>query len=1105
MPLDLSGGHKSVEIDLLAPTGAYGRTLESVSAPNLIEVAGVDGRFPGSLRTYPGLRGCLINGRDGQVGPELGVQFEGPVIMGPGVDHDPAVLRWKIRCRSSNDVLFFREMSFRKAKGDARVVHGFVVVLPYTGPFWDGVTATNKGLPRFFTGISGTATSASANLIDSGNPFVPLLGKEGRRVVNKTDGSFGVMTKYVGIDELETTLEGGTANTWGLGDSYVVEIDRRVAAFVYWDDEPRTFVGGSVDEGWRVRILNNTEVGGAEKSVGASVTNLDTSFWAEYGYVVWAQMLATGAQEWGGPDRLASEDSASGPAVIYWDTTNNYPAVRSMGQQLTSVTEPTAQTDVVSLPKWEDNTPASGTDGRILNVAANANFNVAFSFYDSGNGVRSALFHDTTMTAIADQKGWVYGEFNFHTDTWNLYDHLELWRSFPGNPGVFYREKLVALPSLPGHDAAKDHGGTSWRTFVLTWGGDVVASMITRLTAVFTLAANYRNDFVVQGLTNWGVLLQLPYDGVWDFVQEPPADTSRVVVNDDVSFIIGDRADVLAADFVDTQLVPPRLRWSSLVVPKPENFSDLANLWFPDRKAGDIYELVRVGESVLVLGTLGIMAIRPSGDRLVIGEIGRGLAVIGREAWDVGGSTLFALTSKGLMAIDTAQNQVRPFASLNSMLLGSRLTDWSRRMAEMAGGRHSFVEETNLSGSLSGMEISVAYDEVSDAVYVSDPYAGDAFVVWLSTGGVTRLYGLNFKFAKSCSVPEVVHVRGVEELSENNLVVSKRGRRACFFGEVYGGTNVVGADKGYRMLDVYHPDIHGYLGYPFIRGGPTTFPPSGGPSMHGRPSSSGSTVDQFMVGTIAAITSTTMDFAHSASISAGELAAINATMSGAMLVMVGADGTSKLFAYVDGFSNPSGNTLRITFSTITDLFTEDTSTATYNGGTFMLAPIITHVMTGFLSGLGSGGGWFTRESLLGVELVMGLLFSKDFSAGGQSDPWSKSIVNVTSFRPPELQTSDANHDDFFNLPVRMGTAARRVIMGNASKKSGASGHGSLPFAMHRLEQLDVKAVTPDLRLGQMAAGLQGSARKLGVGIELYSVLCQLDLRALKAVIQVSGN
>ena len=187
---------------------------------------------------------------------------------------------------------------------------------------------------------------------------------------------------------------------------------------------------------------------------------------------------------------------------------------------------------------------------------------------------------------------------------------------------------------------------------------------------------------------------------------------------------------------VDTYLGVGELRWSSLYETSPELFP-VYNRYVPSPPSDDILTFQFAGPHVIGFSKNRQYIIRREGGDIQVEPMHDGYGVAGYRGADTVGSLIYLVTTKGIKTVD-AYGQLEAVNSLNQVIV----EDWA-----------SVVDE-----------LSVAYDSLANVLYVLNPDAEKAAVLWFNTAMVTEIHDVPFKMVNRGPWPDpFVFDRGLFE------------------------------------------------------------------------------------------------------------------------------------------------------------------------------------------------------------------------------------------------------------------------------------------------------------------------------------------------------
>jgi hypothetical protein len=629
--------------------------------------------------------------------------YEGPLLVGPGIDHksDASTISWKhlpiyLTAGSDERVKFIKALELTKGAGTSATVSGFVMMIPYHGPMWDGASAYNKGLPR-------TGYEAAYGVV--------------RYVV-----------VYVYWDDAEYTVTAGGSETKSAG--------------------------------WRARILNQsctgTSLPGTEVSAQAP-TNMDVAYEGQLGYITNPDVCGTDAQYWGSPYRVASDerDNVTGIGAMYYDSDLSYVTFRSFGDGFAEAEQPRfdkheyGDADSGRIYRYDTHLigdPGEGGRGDFLTAGdTNETFTVGVTLYRTTDANRTQMYSEDHVTILAGSTSMLAHTFLFlHESIWSAgWDRVELWRSVRNGAGLLFRESYSDLPALPAYDATQDGPDSEYRRFLVIWGAASIALArwdISHITAEdWWEEGKWRDACLKDGKPDSQLLNQEYYDYVFEYDGDPPSNATRVSIDNQVSMVIDAKGDNSDETTSARPVVPPFLRWSSLGIPNPEKYSDTENRWRPDAPIGMVYGLETAGDTTFVVGTRGITATRRVGSRMSFNRLEGDLAPVNRWCYCVAAGRLVTLSRGGVFLINGYDNSITPMLTANRLLLGS--DEWGSELTKESQSLYP--------------AIGIAFDPSGNCLYIWNSNRLECLCVWLTTGYVTRLFDFPWTMGVQGVVPTV--------------------------------------------------------------------------------------------------------------------------------------------------------------------------------------------------------------------------------------------------------------------------------------------------------------------------------------------------------------
>ena len=779
------------------PSADYSQSPISVQAPYLVDASGVDGRVKGGIRSFPGFRSLRISeAYPTSFAGSGNSEPNGPLLVGPGINHTDdgttvsykfLELQFKREAAARKDrVKFFKAVSFFKDWQESALVSGFIMVIPYYGPW---ANDNNPGLPY--------------------EPDAETFG-----TASECD-----VAVFVYWDDAQYVI-----------DDYITTAQDR-------------YLPG----GWRARIIsrpryyNDTSEtwDGLSDTCFLNVSDMDVSSEGRYCYIVNPTLMSgitdDVAQYWGSSDHITTvvhptygtergeSDSVTGPCVLYWDDESSFVRVRPFANKLdypvlgrdpiyddvvdvvdgNDIMHATESVPVVYAPGDGAGGPPDEDDGEygwLFDEGGDPDpdrnyIKFGITLYSTKFDIRTPMVEwDTTFNTHDEEDLWRYAVvvLGVHADAWSQeYDKVEVWRSprsdTTSGTTLLYREQYLDLPeTMPTysvyHDKALALGDDpdfptsttddQYRNYLVFFGHTNAERIFNNLpdatnmpdTGLGIGSSEYKDVLQQRMWARWDLyadgvgeypdydlavhsavtfaentdgssdvllLARTIYNALWDFTGDIDENTSKFRVMNQVGFAVTSRGSRQIEDPYGVSdgvcprepFVSPRLRWTSLAIPSPENFSAVENRWYPDRPVGMVWGVEVLGDTTFVMGTIELMALKRIGARLASKPVGRGIVPVNRCCWCKAGSILFVLTRDGLVGVDAGASAVRPVTQLNNILLSD--AEWGRELVQQTDGDWP--------------PIGMVYDAVGDCLFIWNRERKEALCFWLKTGNVTRL------------------------------------------------------------------------------------------------------------------------------------------------------------------------------------------------------------------------------------------------------------------------------------------------------------------------------------------------------------------------------
>ena len=1109
----------SIKRGLPLPSGRFDVAEVAVRHPELIECAGVDTRFQGALRTFPGFRRVGIPESYEGLSPyqdEVPNAYDvpGALIVGPGIDHVEAGLYiwWggdgvgTVTVDHDAQTLTIEDplgpVEFDLTNPDQDTMAELATKInsaPYVN--WSAVATPSWCSAGSLASINLSSVgpvTVGEDSTPSPQPFfaahwkhwrITRAGNAGRRFfkqvnLQKASGSSEIISGFVANFKYQGEVRPTASENVNGAAQYapnpgLPKGQYAVVAYLYWDDETYTHPVDSTlsrGAGWRVRILSQPVTVSADtpydvRAVGFG--NMDVTAEGKYAYIVnptLSQQVSDSemlGSLWGSPDQAAADDAISNPdagsgaQVIYWDDTYKYPIMRPMGQEIPEGEEP--EFWYSGHPPYNEGVVSKNDFGKLsAPPAGELPVVVGITLRNSQTGGRSAMIQSEAFIG-PDGNKWRIGTIvEFHTSNDERFDKIELWRSPPGATAVLYLENTVDMPTLAdfAYDDTIDRAADR-RGFLIAWG----LRDVQEYKDYNASRPDERKILVVEGAESYAIMANEAFDGVWEFTSNPPDDTTRLATQDQVTFAVVDKTEWDASSTDLKPWVPPRLRWTSLTKPRPENFGDVYNTWTPDQKAGRVFGLVYVGDAVFVPGAQSLIVARRLGARVVVVNMGPDLAPVSPQAWAVGGNRFFTLSRQGLFSIDGITGNIQPLLQANRILLGAE--HWGPELQRAEG----YEWEPG---------IGLACDETGGVLFIWNANAAEAIVYDLLTKRWTRLYDF----------PWIKRTWGALYRRADNLYGSSP--RAFFLPSDPDETDMTGC-----YFEVYFANFMAddYQGAPsaddwvMASRGRTMFDD---PGFLDPANVSGATMEaKVLSGPIALWTGG----AGKLEVTTTGVTVLAATrlhrrMRGAYIWLFSADGTTRRRFVIKSIARPDDTKIEISLATGRVAYGDLPS---FTGGYFAVAPIIMRVIPALLPD-GSESGEGTLKTVVAGSLAMDALEVR------QAAQFSDSVA-------PALQwsaTGDATNLQIQAIGWRLGEEALTA--------TGSYGPALLKFYGYnwtllvedlapfgRLREVVRAKIVPSRKEPDTAFKLPFGGTHVTAGIEAFCSGVLLELRGLRIV------
>lgn len=222
--------------------------------------------------------------------------------------------------------------------------------------------------------------------------------------------------------------------------------------------------------------------------------------------------------------------------------------------------------------------------------------------------------------------------------------------------------------------------------------------------------------------TDEALIQQIPYDVFLDAFGPAPR-MKRITAYDGLLVGITDVAQpsVLTDNWDEVEQRPEELAWSTLVNQEPENFP--AENRYPTDDAGEkFFCLEHAGDHLFGVSAKGIYRVTRSGEHMALTRMAFRLGGVSRWGQTGVDNVLFIVTKAGVKSIDGNSGAIKSISAMDRIICDDR---------EWAGSLDSVILE---------------YDATIGALIFLNTTEKEAIILWEATGAVTRLVDCPWSF-----------------------------------------------------------------------------------------------------------------------------------------------------------------------------------------------------------------------------------------------------------------------------------------------------------------------------------------------------------------------
>jgi len=349
-------------------------------------------------------------------------------------------------------------------------------------------------------------------------------------------------------------------------------------------------------------------------------------------------------------------------------------------------------------------------------------------------------------------------------------DGIRLWRS-PANDRVEPNADNYDVYSLMGglylvspyEEKGQIETGSSGLTLEITHGNDV---------------GNTGADIDTAFISDSGLLEQLKYDVYHDEVGAMPR-SKRLLAYDGTLLAISDirEPDAPTQKWKTGDQAHESIHWGSLSTSEKENFP-ASNVYKPDDPSEVFYALEPVGDHAFAISNQGIYKVSRSGGTMGINRIQYRLGGVSRYGQTSIGNTLFVITPSGLKQVNANNGQVSSVTAFDRIILDD--SEWASTLTD----------------------IHLEYDALIGALIMLNTSTKEAYLLWESTGAVTKIEDIPWSFLVSGPDVETdgpqrayfITSTGAVHVIDGARAMGKRSMCGTSGSETVNGTATSGSD-----------------------------------------------------------------------------------------------------------------------------------------------------------------------------------------------------------------------------------------------------------------------------------------------------------------------
>lgn len=374
--------------------------------------------------------------------------------------------------------------------------------------------------------------------------------------------------------------------------------------------------------------------------------------------------------------------------------------------------------------------PESVTVGNSYGRLSAGDVQIRYRWYDERRNLFSPLSQIITKTVIADDLvGLVFDDSDIAAQQEKGFNYLFVYRTI-ADDNVFYLEQIVEFPTDKGYPgtnrrqpndvmAGTDYNRGTSNKYVIAVGGSSQIHNPNQLPdsdafpAVTYPSWPVEKKFWSLGLDDVGLVRQTYLDPVLDSTGPPPLSGLMSSYQDMV--LMQDEAESKVGGSTST------VRWSSLISDSPENFPLVDHYYKPPQYGHKLLALVEGGDYAYAIRTDGVVRFHRSGTVMEVNEFYRKVGGRSRYSSTTIGNSLWMATSFGLVLVDGTSGR-----------------------QDVTGAMGRLFSDPTYYWRADLDNIHMCFDGELGALMILNTTTSEIYLLWLESGVVTSLIDVPF-------------------------------------------------------------------------------------------------------------------------------------------------------------------------------------------------------------------------------------------------------------------------------------------------------------------------------------------------------------------------